>query len=168
MILGLSHPRCAPYASAAAVRYPQCPDSLTYEAYALDLRQFAGWCQQHHVRLFQARRADIECFARTGPWSSPARAARLSLSRSRRAPPGRSIGPSASAWKGRSSWPLLAVGWTGMAPGGLFAASRAAPGSPSPVGPHTLRHAFITAALDAGVSLWDVQEAASHADPRAT
>jgi integrase/recombinase XerD len=37
---------------------------LTREAYALDLRQFASWCQQHHVFLFQARRADIECFAR--------------------------------------------------------------------------------------------------------
>jgi integrase/recombinase XerD len=37
-----------------------------------------------------------------------------------------------------------------------------------PVTPHTLRHAFITAALDAGVPLRDVQEAASHADPRTT
>jgi len=36
------------------------------------------------------------------------------------------------------------------------------------VGPHTLRHAFITAALDAGVPLRDVQEAASHADPPTT
>jgi len=36
------------------------------------------------------------------------------------------------------------------------------------VGPHTLRHAFITAALDAGVPLRDVQETASHADPRTT
>jgi integrase/recombinase XerD len=36
------------------------------------------------------------------------------------------------------------------------------------VGPHTLRHAFITAALDAGASLRDVQEATSHADPRTT
>ena len=36
------------------------------------------------------------------------------------------------------------------------------------VTPHTLRHAFITAALDAGVPLCDVQEAASHADPRTT
>jgi len=35
------------------------------------------------------------------------------------------------------------------------------------VTPHTLRHAF-TAALDAGVPLRDVQEAASHADPRTT
>jgi site-specific recombinase XerD len=36
------------------------------------------------------------------------------------------------------------------------------------VTPHTLRHAFITAALDAGVPLRDVQEATSHADPRTT
>jgi integrase len=34
--------------------------------------------------------------------------------------------------------------------------------------PRTLRHAFITAALDAGVPLRDVQEAASHAVPRTT
>jgi len=36
------------------------------------------------------------------------------------------------------------------------------------VTPHTLRHAFITAALDAGVPLRDVQEAACRADPRTT
>ena len=36
------------------------------------------------------------------------------------------------------------------------------------VGLHTLRHAYITAALDAGVPLRDVQDAASHADPRTT
>ena len=36
------------------------------------------------------------------------------------------------------------------------------------VTPHTLRHAFMTAALDSGVPLRDVQEAASHADPRTT
>jgi hypothetical protein len=37
---------------------------LTREAYALDLRQYASWFQLRHLRLFQARRADIECFAR--------------------------------------------------------------------------------------------------------
>ena len=37
---------------------------LTREAYALDLRQYATWCQLRDLRLFQARRADIECFAR--------------------------------------------------------------------------------------------------------
>ena len=36
------------------------------------------------------------------------------------------------------------------------------------VSPHTLRHGFITAALDAGVPLGDVKNAASHADPRTT
>jgi integrase/recombinase XerD len=36
----------------------------TRQAYELDLRQYASWCQQHQVRLFAARRADIECFAR--------------------------------------------------------------------------------------------------------
>jgi site-specific recombinase XerD len=33
------------------------------------------------------------------------------------------------------------------------------------IGPRMLRHAFITGALNAGVPLRDVQEAASHADP---
>jgi integrase/recombinase XerD len=37
---------------------------LTREAYTLDLRQFTAWCQLQHLRLFQVRRADIECFAR--------------------------------------------------------------------------------------------------------
>ena len=46
--------------------------------------------------------------------------------------------------------------------------ARARAGIAKRVGPHTLRHAFITAALDAGVPLRDVQEAASHADPRTT
>src|SRR5260370_9297782 len=37
---------------------------LTREAYMLDLRQFTTWCHQHGLRLFDVRRADIECFAR--------------------------------------------------------------------------------------------------------
>ena len=53
----------------------------------------------------------------------------------------------------------------GDAQGGLIV-RRA--GMAKTVTPHTLRHAFITAALDAGVPLRDVQEAASHADPRTT
>ena len=36
----------------------------TRDAYALDLRQFVAWCDQHDLRLFAVRRADIECFAR--------------------------------------------------------------------------------------------------------
>ena len=30
----------------------------------LDLRQYASWCHHNHLRLFRARRAGIECFAR--------------------------------------------------------------------------------------------------------
>ena len=41
-------------------------------------------------------------------------------------------------------------------------------GITKPVGRHTSRRGFMTAALDAGVPLRDVQEAASHADPRTT
>jgi hypothetical protein len=37
---------------------------LTRDAYALDLRQFVAWCEQHDLPLFDARRAGIECFAR--------------------------------------------------------------------------------------------------------
>jgi hypothetical protein len=37
---------------------------LTREAYALDLRQFSGWCRSRSLPLFKVRRADIETFAR--------------------------------------------------------------------------------------------------------
>jgi len=37
---------------------------LTRDAYALDLRQFAAWCQQRQLALFDLARHDIESFAR--------------------------------------------------------------------------------------------------------
>jgi integrase/recombinase XerD len=37
---------------------------LTRDAYTLDLRQYVAWCTEHHLAVFGARRADIECFAR--------------------------------------------------------------------------------------------------------
>lgn len=37
---------------------------MTCEAYTLDLRLFTTWRRQRHLRLFAARRADIELFAR--------------------------------------------------------------------------------------------------------
>src|SRR5258706_5282494 len=37
---------------------------LTRQAYALDLRQYTTWCHNHGLRLFAARRPDIECFGR--------------------------------------------------------------------------------------------------------
>jgi integrase/recombinase XerD len=36
----------------------------TRDAYSLDLRQFVTWCDQHQLRLFSTRRADIEGYAR--------------------------------------------------------------------------------------------------------
>ena len=36
------------------------------------------------------------------------------------------------------------------------------------ISPHSLRHSFITATLDASMPLRDIQEAASHANPRTT
>jgi integrase len=58
------------------------------------------------------------------------------------------------------------TGWCRARSLALFSVRRA--GITKQVSPHTLRHAFIIAALDAGVPLRDVQEAASHADPRTT
>jgi integrase/recombinase XerD len=52
--------------------------------------------------------------------------------------------------------------------GGSCVALPAEPRSASGSVRTRLRHAFITAALDAGVPLRDVQEAASDADPRTT
>ena len=70
-------------------------------------------------------------------------------------------------WRADHHWPR----WSTLRPP-HGRAHRAAGGPPcrveKPIGPHTLRHAFITAALDAGVPLRDVQKAASHADPRTT
>lgn len=47
-------------------------------------------------------------------------------------------------------------------------ARTAAPDVAGKVNPHSFRHAFVTAALDAGEELRDVQDAAGHADPRTT
>jgi site-specific recombinase XerD len=49
---------------------------LTRQAYELDLRQYAGWCQHHQPHLFAARSADIECFARDLEARGPRSAAR--------------------------------------------------------------------------------------------
>jgi integrase/recombinase XerD len=244
---------------------------LTREAYALDLRQFASWCAQHHIGLFQARRADIECFARdlesrgraratitrrlctiagfyryaveeelldhspaahvrrlrldyeshaTGldrnelgallvaaGLGLPAKHALISLLALNGLRVSEATGANIEALGVERGHRTLVVTRKGgkvvtvpLAPrtaraidlaigerveGPVFLAAdgrrldRHAAGRivrrvarrariTKPVGPHTLRHAFITAALDAGVSLRDVQEAASHADPRTT
>ncbi len=244
---------------------------LTREAYELDLRQYASWCQQHQLRLFAARRADIECFARdleargrgratitrrlctvagffryaveedlldhspaahvrrprldyeshaTGldrnelgallvaaGLGLPTEHALISLLALNGLRVSGATGADIDALgverghrtlviirKGGKvvTIPLaprtaraidLAIGERSEGPVFLAADGRRLDrhgaarivrrvarraGIAKPVRPHTLRHAFITAALDAGVPLRDVQEAASHADPRTT
>jgi integrase/recombinase XerD len=244
---------------------------LTREAYALDLRQYASWCQQRHIGLFQARRADIECFARDleargraratitrrlctvagfyryaveeelldhspaahvrrprldyeshatgldrnelgamlvaaglGTASEHALISLLALNGLRVSEATGASIEALGAERGHRTLvvtrkggkvvtvPLaprtaraidLAIGERSDGPVFLTADGRRLDrhgagrivrrvarraGITKPVGPHTLRHAFITAALDAGVSPRDVQEAASHADPRTT
>ena len=58
---------------------------LTHQAYELDLRQSASWCHQHQVRLFAARRADIECLTRDLEARGPQLACRATGARSWRA-----------------------------------------------------------------------------------
>jgi integrase/recombinase XerD len=244
---------------------------LTREAYALDLRQFTSWCHQRHVRLFDARRADIECFARELEANGRARATitrRLcTIAGFYRYAVEEELldhSPAAHVRRPRVDYESHATGLDRNELGALLVAAglgttaehalvsllalnglrvseatganienlgierghrtliitrkggkvatiplaprtaraidlaigertegpifTAPDGSRldrhgagrivrriarrarigKPVGPHTLRHAFITAALDAGVPLRDVQEAASHADPRTT
>jgi hypothetical protein len=106
---------------------------LTRQAYELDLRQFASWCEQHKLALFGARRADIELFARDMEARGRARATitrRLctvagfyryaskrscSITRLRRmcAVPGWTMSRTRSAWTETSLaryWSLLALG----------------------------------------------------------
>ncbi len=47
---------------------------LTRDAYTLDLRQYMSWCTRRGLRLFAARRADIECFGRDMEAAGRARA----------------------------------------------------------------------------------------------
>ena len=244
---------------------------LTRQAYELDLRQFASWCQQHQLRLFRARRADIECFARDLEACGRARATvtrRLcTIAGFYRYAVEEELldhSPAAHVRRPRLDYESHATGLDRNELGALLVAAGLGPpaehalisllalnglrvseatgtdiealgverghrtlvitrkggkvvtvplaprtaraidlavgercegpifvapdgrrldrhgaarivrqvarraGITKPIGPHTLRHAFITAALDAGVPLRDVQEAASHADPRTT
>ena len=244
---------------------------LTRDAYALDLRQFTSWCQQHDLHLFQARRGDIECFGRDMEDRGRARATvarrlctvsgfyryaveeelldhspAVHVRRPRLDYESHAIGldrnevgallvaAGLGAAQEHALISLLAINGlrisealgadidalgierghrtlTVLRKGGKIVTIPLAPrtaravdlaigerpdgpiflrpdghrmdrhcasrivrrvarraGVNKPIGPHTLRHAFITAALDAGVPLRDVQEAASHADPRTT
>ena len=83
-------------------------------------------------------------------------------------------------WPGPWTWPPTSAppdhsyspgpdgGWTATPRPGSCTAWPRRPGSTTGSGCHSLRHSYITAALDAGVPLRDVQIAARHADPRTT
>ena len=76
------------------------------------------------------------------------------------------------ATAGRTSGPLM-LGFDGQrlrtdAAGRITRRLGKRAGIPFGVHPHCLRHSFVTAALDAGCSLRDVQDSARHADPRMT
>ena len=144
---------------------------LAREAYTLDLRQFAGWCRQHDIRLFSARRADIEAMGLERGHRT------LTITRKGSKVVTIPLAPrTARAIDlaiGERCEGLIFVTGEGRRLGRHGAgrivrrvARRA--GIAKKAGPHTLRHAHVTAALDAGVPLRDVQEAASHADPRTT
>jgi site-specific recombinase XerD len=122
---------------------------LTRDAYSLDLRQYVAWCTEHRVAVFGARRADIECFARHLE----------SLGRAR-ATIARRLCTVACFYRHAEKEGLIAV-----SPAAHVRRPRLDYESHAT---HTIRRAFITAALDAGVPLRDVQEAAGHSDPRTT
>src|SRR5918995_6947980 len=127
--------------------------NLTRDAYALDLRQFVTWCEQHGWHP-----PPSPCAARAdGP--HPAGTAHRSGDRLRDRRAGRRTdlsGPQRRAPSPSRGLTDLALPWTRKA------------GIAKTVGQHTLRHAFISAASHAGVPLCDVQDAASHADRRTT
>src|SRR6059058_894292 len=64
VIVASEEPLCSDSERSALVGYLAGYSGLTRDAYSLDLRMFTAWCQQHQLHLFQARRADIECFGR--------------------------------------------------------------------------------------------------------
>ena len=62
--LVLYDPRAADPEATAVVGFLGGHKGRTREAYELDLRQFARWCQHRGQRLFDVTRVDIERFAR--------------------------------------------------------------------------------------------------------
>jgi site-specific recombinase XerD len=153
------------------------------------LRIFAAWCHDHGINLLSVKRPHLETFARwmeqEGRMASTI-GRRLSTERGHRTlaivrKGGKHVTIPIAPRTGRAL--DLYIGDRTMGPiflgveGGRmdrYCADRMVKrlvkraGIDKRISPHSLRHSFITAALDAGVPLRDVQEAASHADPRTT
>jgi integrase/recombinase XerD len=120
------------------------------------------------LRIFEALGADIDKLGLERGHRTLTVLRKGGKIRSHRAQLAPSTSRSVSGSTGRSSYARTGNGWIGTAPAESCVGSRAAPAWTSRSAHTPLRHAFITAALDAGVPLRDVQEAASHADPRTT
>jgi len=132
---------------------------LTREAYALDLRQFTAWCRARSLPLFAVRRADIESFAPELEARGRARATvtwRLctiaGLYKYAVEEELLEHSPAANIRRPRVDYESHAVALDHIELGALLVAVGSAR-RPS---------------MDAGVPMRDVQEAASHADPRTT
>jgi Phage integrase, N-terminal SAM-like domain len=132
---------------------------LTREAYALDLRQFTAWCRARSLPLFAVRRADIESFA---PELEARGRARATVTRRLCTIAGLykyaveeellEHSPAANIRRPRVDYESHAVALDHNELGALLVAAGSAR-RPS---------------MDAGVPMRDLQEAASHADPRTT
>ena len=131
---------------------------LTHEAYTLDLRQFTGWCRARSLSLLSVRRADIETFARDLEARDRARATVTRRGRDRtvlRQLPACCIHSGCIRHKHDAAKAAKAQRRGQMTlPAGRHVDPFSMVGKPLPT------------SLDAGVPLRDVQEAASHADPR--
>ena len=120
----------------------------TRTSYATDLRIFASWCRQADLGVLTVRRSHLELFGR---WMEETGRMRSTVARR--------LSTLANFYRYCEQEQLIDRMVKRLA-------RRA--GITKRISPHSLRHSFITAALDAGVPLRDVQEAASHADPRTT
>jgi hypothetical protein len=69
-------------------------NGLTKEAYALDLRQFATWCEEHNVRLFEGG---------AGTSSASVATSRSAAGLARRLPGGFARSPASTATQSRRS-----------------------------------------------------------------
>jgi integrase len=137
---------------------------LTRDAYTLDLRQYVAWCTEHRLAVFGARRADI------GDLGLERGHRTLTILRKGGKVVTIPLAPRTAraidlAVGERCQGPIF-VETNGSridrhAAGRIVRRVTRRAGIAKRVGPHTLRHAYITAALDAGVPLRDVQEAAS-------
>lgn len=161
----------------------------TRQAYATQLRLWFQWCRAHGLEpLTDVRRPHVELYDRDleARGLAPATVAlklvvltgwyRYCVEKGNQpaliplAP--RTTRAIDTAVAERTTGPLLARGDGSRldrhAAGRIVRRLAKRAGIDKPISPHSLRHAAITAALDAGCSLRDVQDFARHADPRQT